>query len=181
MPREKVRAINNIDIPDGIKAFIEFKQRFYPDVINLPEPTDGLEGEATYYNVALNKKTRKHVLGLFCHGQPALQFTKLDSDEKIIKYILKQLDAMYDGAATANYKKHIIQNWAKEPFIRGTYSNYFGGSSAAEIMAENLNQQVYFAGEAYAGYDWGYVHTAAISGRERAEEITRLLRRNIKD
>ncbi|MEM7392467.1 MAG: hypothetical protein AAF492_08960, partial [Verrucomicrobiota bacterium] len=73
-----------------------------------------------------------------------------------------ELDNMYDGAATHHYVNHIIQNWSKSPFHRGTYSEF--RNSAPEILGESVDDKLFFAGEAYntsGDGDYAYIHAAA--------------------
>lgn len=79
---------------------------------------------------------------------------------------------MFDGQASQNYVQHVGQNWANEPYIKGAYSDYFGSWAVRSRLAELLDDNVFFAGEAYAQEDnWVYAHTAARSGRQVAEMI----------
>jgi len=60
------------------------------------------------------------------------------------------LDEIFEGKATTHYKKHIIQNWSKEPYIQGAYSYSFDGnkSEIVNMVSHPLMDKVYFAGEA---------------------------------
>jgi len=59
-------------------------------------------------------------LGLFAVGTGAHPYLEL-SDEELIKYILTELDEIFDGQASQNYLKHIFQNWNEEPYVNGAY------------------------------------------------------------
>ncbi len=171
LPQAKQQAMAKAVMTGGMKVFIEFNDRFYPDVVALPVAENGFENEALFYNVALDKGSDKHVLGMFCHGEAARQFTQFNNEADLMAYILDLLDAMFDGQARLHYAQHIVQNWLNEPYIRGTYSDYNADESAAYVMAEAIGNKIFFAGEAYAGDNWGFVHTAARSGRRVAEQI----------
>ncbi|MEO1718521.1 MAG: FAD-dependent oxidoreductase, partial [Planctomycetota bacterium] len=145
--------------------------------IELPGSTNDREGEAIFYNAALDHDTDRNVLGFFCHGASGASFTSIEDDDALIRLLLSQLDSMFSGAATPAYRKHITQDWSREPFIKGTYSDFFGDPNAAHVLAQSLDDRVFFAGEAYAGHDWAYVHVAALSGRDRAREVVDLARR----
>jgi len=147
---ERLRALEQVSVPDGIKAFFEFSQRFYPDILFMTSPLDPDATGQLYYDAAFRKATRRNILGLFCVGAQATQYTDLPNDVAIRDYILAELDAIFDGQASAAYVKHVVQNWSKEPYIRGAYSTEFLGSEAEIIaaLAQPHDRRVFFAGEA---------------------------------
>ena len=168
LPSEKVAAVNNIYIPDGIKAFIEFSERFYPDMILA----DGsfFKRDTLYYDAAFGKDAQTNVLALFSVGEETSKYTNLDSDTATFEKIMSELDEMFDGQATKYYKKHIIQNWSKEPFIRGSYSHY-DNYGDMDVLGAPLNNKVFFAGEALHPTDSSTVHGAGESGYNAVMDI----------
>ena len=102
-------------MPDGIKMFVEFSEDFYPDILL----NNGFEGatEKTYYDIAFKKNSSKNIFGLFSVGEPSSEFTNLFDDNARIEKMIEELDELYDGKASANYVKHLIQNWSAEPYI----------------------------------------------------------------
>lgn len=68
-------------------------------------------------------------------------------------------------------KKHLIVNWSKEPFVRGVYSTrrpHFPSNGP-----QNVDGKIYLAGEAfpYRGQANGWVHSAALSGKQAAVSV----------
>ncbi|MCI5057334.1 MAG: FAD-dependent oxidoreductase [Flavobacteriales bacterium] len=172
LPESKVSVLNKMVIPPGIKVFIKFKERFYPDLLSVGGLliTD-VEEPALYYDAAFKKDSQDNILGLFWVADKAKKLTEL-SDEEIIQEVLKELDEIFEGKATENYMEHIIQNWSKEPFIQGSYSHY--GSEAQDYistLSEPIQEKVYFAGEALNASEWSTVHGAGFSGVEQAKVI----------
>ncbi len=162
LPSEKIAAVNNIGFPDGIKAFIEFSERFYPD---LTFADGGLinGGDTLYYDAGFGKDTNVNVLALFSVSEETGKYTNLESNTATFEKIMSELDEMFDGQATKYYKKHIIQNWSKEPFIRGSYSHY-DNYGDMDTLREPLGNKVFFAGEALHPTDSSTVHGAGESG-----------------
>ena len=169
LPDRKVAAINNIYIPDGIKAFIEFSERFYPD-LTIADGRLLDAGDTIYYDAAFGKAAESHVLALFSVSDNTSAYTNLDSEAAIFDKIMGELDEMFDGQATKYYKKHIIQNWSKEPFIRGSYTHY-NDYSDMDILGEPLDNKVFFAGEALHPTDSSTVHGAGESGFNAVVDI----------
>ncbi len=166
LPTEKKEAINKIFMGDGIKIFIEFKEKFYPDILAFGSILQALNEEEKFvYDAAFRKDSNKHILGLFAINDKAKAYTQLNSEQEIIDKFMAELDEIFKGKATANYVKHIIQNWSKEPFIQGAYSYSFEGSqrSLVETINEPLQNKIYFAGEALSIENQAMVHGACES------------------
>ncbi len=169
-PLEKREALNTIDMPAGLKVFLSFSERFYPDILmeNLSSGT-----EKTFYDAAFGKDTNDAVLGLFTVGEPARRYTDLGSDELIVKEVLNELDTMFDGKASRFLQETVVQNWSAEPYIQGSYSHYGSNfDSTMQILLEPLGNKVYFAGEALnEGGDTSTVHGAAESAYRVLERL----------
>lgn len=171
-PSDKRTALQGVDMPDGIKVFMEFSQRFYPDILydgGLSQALGGGNGEKIYYDAAFRKESDRNVLGLFTVGQPASIYTNQATEEQLMSYILDELDTIFGGKASTNYVKHVVQNWSNEPYIQGSYSHY-DDYSIQEILARPIDNKIYFAGEAYAESD-ATVHGAGLSAFGVVEEI----------
>ena len=170
LPAHKVEAIQQTKIWSGFKAFFEFSSNFYGDgkAFEISPQTDG---EKLYYDATFGQDSNKHILGLFAVGKPAEAYTAL-SESEVKAYILKELDDLYNGQASSCYQKHVVQNWDKEPFIKGGYMTDYANSDTVAILSETVDQKVYFAGGAYtSGNDWVSVHAAARSALARIKAI----------
>ncbi len=173
LPRSKQRAFSGVVMPDGFKLFMRFDERFYPDMVLFDHGYQTPEAEIMFYNVSLDKPTGQNILGLFAHGVVATPYATL-KDNELVRAALDQLDQLYDGAASRAFEGHVLQNWSKSPFHRGTYS-YFHGSRPATLGA-SIDGRVHFAGEAYnrrSDGEWGYMHVAARSAYDAVDEISR--------
>ena len=166
LPTDKKEAINKIFMGDGIKIFIEFKEKFYPDILAFGNIFQALDEEEKFvYDAAFRKDSNKHILGLFAINDKANAYTQLNSEQEIIAKFMAELDEIFDGKATANYVNHIIQNWSKEPYIQGAYSYSFEGKQEDIVATINdpLLDKVYFAGEALSIKNQAMVHGACES------------------
>ena len=164
LPESKIAAINSITMGAGIKVFMEFKEKFYPDILSFSSLiSDDRDGERIYYNAAFRKDAQKNILGLFTVGKNAEQYAQLNTDQEIIDKILAELDEVFDGKASQNYIKHVIQNWSKEPYIRGSYSSDFSNdrTRTMEDLMAPVEKKVYFAGEALSDENQATVHGAS--------------------
>lgn len=176
MPEGKMTAINQVKMGDGIKVFVEFQERFYPDVLVFGDVIQALLNESkTYYDAAFRKDSSRNILGLFAINDGASTFTNLGSDQAIVDMILLELDEIFDGQASSNYVKHIVQNWSQEPYIGGSYSTDFNGNRnrIMSAIAEPIDQKIYFAGEALSDENQGTVHGASQTAYEAVRSILR--------
>ena len=170
----KQDAIDSIQMDAGLKVFIEFKERFYPDIVLFGGLIKALTTDSkAYYDAAFGKDSSRNILGLFAINADASEFTDLGSDQDIVDAVLAELDQLFDGQATKNYVKHVVQNWSKEPFIRGSYSYTFndGVDVTMEQLLVPINDKVYFAGEAMSKYAQATVHGAALTAYEVVEKM----------
>lgn len=166
LPPKQIAAINKEQMPGGLKVFIEFSEKFYPEVL-LPNGLlkGALGGNYMYYDECYGKDSSKNILGLFAVGEPSEKYTSLETDDAIINYILQELDEMFEGKASIHYVKHIIQNWKTEPFIQGSYSAMKGNP---KTMSAPVARKIYFAGEAMNTNG----HTIAVHGASESAYLT---------
>lgn len=185
LPTSKQRALEKTSMPPGFKVAIKFKEKLFLDasydhsmVKSMFWNFWGGGADRLYFDALLGKGIdQKVVIGVYCYGDEyAKDMAQLD-DGKLMQAILTKLDQMYDGKATANYVKHIVQNWTKEPYIRGAFSNpwkaermekEFGKAALGDNKEDNNSCKVFFAGEYVAGYLAPTVHGASLSGRRAA-------------
>lgn len=171
LPSDKINALDNVEMPDGLKVFIEFSERFYPDILLSGGLISALnEDDKIFYDAAFEKDSEKNILGLFTIGSNAAKYVNLSSEQAIIDKIINELDEIFEGKASATYQKHIIQNWSKEPFIQGSYSHY-DDYSAVDILQTPIDNKVFFAGEALGGDSQSTVHGAGESSYFMIEKI----------
>ena len=91
---------------------------------------------------------------------------------EIRETVLAELDEMFDGKATQFYKKHIVQNWSAEPYIKGSYTFSIDDEREnVESVSAPVDGKIYFAGEALSEYASATVQGAGLSGKEVAQTM----------
>lgn len=170
LPVEKSESIKNVVVWGGCKAFIEFKEKFYPAATgfeNIPQE----QGHKLFYDASYGQNTNQHILGVFAVGPVSKSYTDKGGDN-LKRHLLKELDQVFDGKATPNYKRHIFQNWTDEPFIKSAYVHYFESWRNIRKLAKPIDDKIYFAGDAYTdGSEWSSVHAAAKSAKNVVEAL----------
>lgn len=170
LPSWKRKAIRDVRVWEGCKAFIEFSDSFYPALIGFrirPETA----GQKLYYDAAYGQKTSHHVLGLFAVGSATKPYVDLSEQDRI-QFMLQELDELFEGKASKTYKRHLFQNWQKEPTAQGAYVVDHENWRRVQKCGEPVGKRLYFAGDAYTdGSDWSSVHAAARSASRAVQKI----------
>lgn len=163
LPQAKQKEINAVDMVPGLKAWIEFDKRFYPDVVVIMSDTDKL-----YMDAVFRKPSNRNILALFEVSGKAEERVRLTKEE-ILQSMLSELDEMFQGQASAHYVQHYIQNWSNEPYIQGAYS--YNRNYDMNAILEPVDGRIYFCGEYLHKEHQATVHGAALSGRSVAEQV----------
>jgi lysine-specific histone demethylase 1B len=143
LPAEKTAAFSHFGMGPGMKVFLKFSSRFYPQ---------GLYGGAVcaaYQDDSVGKETGDHVLLAFVMGDQAAALHALGSDAAITNALLAELDQIFDGQATASFLASSVHDYTSKPFIKGAYSfSTVGMGNAREVAAQPVGDKLFFAGEA---------------------------------
>jgi len=169
LPTAKVAALDRVYMTAGLKAWIEFDERFYPDWQMTTGLTTFLSADtALYFDAVFGKPSEKNILALFhVGGEEAYDRVALDDDD-IIKGVLDELDKIFDGKATQHFVQSYVLNWSARPYIRGAYS--YNDYDMKELL-KPIDKRVYFCGEYLSYENQATVHGAAISGRNAAKRL----------
>ena len=172
LPRNKRSALKKARVWQGLKVFLEFREKFYPTYTDLHvKPRSS--GHLTYFDAAYGQETTRNILGLFAVGTPAIPYLALKGED-LRDYILDELELIFPGKARAHYVQHISQNWTLDPHIGGAYLDDHQDWKTPAVLSEPLEDKVFFAGDAYtSGDDWGNVHDAALAARRAVKDIVR--------
>ena len=166
LPAERINAIKRIGMDQGAKLFLKFNDRFYEGCIQ-----NGDLG-TKYVDAAYGKESNDNILLTSYFGSKADYFNTL-GESAIIDELLQELDLLFDGKASTSFEDAIIQNWGKEPFIRGAYSYQTAGiGDAREIAAKDIEGKIFFSGEALStSGSYQIIDGAAETGYQQAVKI----------
>ena len=122
----------------------------------------------------------KIYIGWFIGGSPMHH----KSDEELVDISMKQLSLIFNKSNetdidtnTVNPQNNLIAyhitRWKEDIYTKGSYSSIPPGGSFNDmrILAENVNDELFFAGEGTNDVYYGYTHGALISGLRAAREI----------
>jgi len=167
----------------GIKVILEFDNQFYEEFFSLEETEVTDEGECEFWDHSKVKEHTNHsVLAGYFIGEPAHRYTNM-TEQEIVDHVVMRLGSYYGGdIAYHSFVQGGVINWNESPYIRGSYSSrpppqYF---SLPKDESPNVHQKVFFAGEAYPypRDNNGWVHSAAMSGKNAAKHIITIAKKN---
>ncbi|GJN12472.1 hypothetical protein PR202_ga30751 [Eleusine coracana subsp. coracana] len=109
-------------------------------------------------------------------GEAALEFEKVDPVVALHR-VLGILRGIYGpkGVTVPDPIQSVCTRWGSDPLCSGSYSHIRVGSSGADydILAESINERVFFAGEATNRAYPATMHGALLSGLREASKILR--------
>lgn len=170
LPDEKTAAVESVEFLPGIKLFMKFSEKFYPDIISFESPT----GEKVYYDVAYFKEANDHILGLLSTGTSTEEYYALGDEQAIIDNVLAELDNLLGGVASQHYTgEYLLENWGQQVYTLGTWSN--PSDNCPPDLKTPVDDKLFFAGETYdvddSNYLRGSVQGAIKSGYNAATAI----------
>lgn len=117
LPQKKLKALDQIKTWGGCKAFISFKESFYPTVTGFDIDMKD-EGHKLFYDASYGQKTSQNILGVFAVGPCSKKYTSLKKDS-FKEVILEEIANVYEREVKDLYIDHVFQDWTHEPFAQG--------------------------------------------------------------
>ena len=165
--------LQKVDFGRGFKVFMQFKERFYPDILLEGSRMSVMQdtwSSKIFYDAAFGKPTQQNILGLFTVSDNHLPRAIL-SDNELIEDVLTELTKIFGPIVGKTYIDGRVQNWSQEPHILGSYSMTNNSDfDLTEILAP-VKGKVFFAGEALGGDAQSTVHGAAFSAIECVDQL----------
>ena len=158
------KAIDAPVFPSGQKVFMKFSEEFYPSSFQIKADMDSTESEESarfFYSETFGQTSNENIMGVFIYGDLADPYKNL-SDDEIMDDILDTLEEIFPGKARSTFIEGIVQNWNKEDYIYGAYSDYLKKWRKIKVLrSASPGNRIFFAGEAIPvksdkdGYEWG--------------------------
>ena len=182
LPGDKLSAIEKLDMGKVVRVVLRFRRRFWDDI----RPTGGWgrtlsnmsflltddEWFPTWWTTMPHREPQ--ITGwapfqcaerLSDRGSSFVRRRALESLSRILEVSQSELEILLEGS--------FFHDWQSDPFSRGAYSyGKVGADGAQQVLAKNLAETLYFAGEATASPGSnGTVHGAIASGERVCIEI----------
>ena len=170
LPGSKQEAIDRLGMGVLNKVYLKFPEAFWDiDVQTISYLGESLGEWCDLLN--LLPFTGQPVLMAFHGGDKGFELEDL-SDDEIIAGAMQTLRVMF-GDEIPEPEGVLITRWGKDPFSFGAYSHIppFASGDDHDILAEPIDDVLYFAGEATSREYPSTVHGAYLSGLRAAEEM----------
>jgi monoamine oxidase len=178
LPTENSSALTKFGMDASIRVVMEFKKNLWG------ENTGYIWGGAKLpqiLNTGVGRSVFYRTLSFTINGSAASTLSAMTRDQQLTA-ILAELDAVYDGQASAFVRKDLnnnrivaaIKDWSKEEYIKGGYSYPLVSASATDRtnLSKPISNKIYFAGEATdIGGDAGTINGALASAERVTKEI----------
>jgi monoamine oxidase len=176
LPSAKITALSRMEMDACIRLVFEYKANFWGDSSGF------LHGGTTapeYFNTGIGRSMQTRTMTITVAGPKAKELSALG--QAMVPVVLEELDSIFSGKATQNIRKDdqnniitVIQDWTKEPFIKGGASYVkAGGTNQDRIdLASAVSEKLFFAGEATdVSGDAGTINGALLSAERVAQEV----------
>lgn len=173
LPERKLDAIENLEMGVLNKVYLLFPEVFWDEDSELIGYIGNEKGHwAEFYNMYFY--IGEPILLAFNAAEYGREIEEL-SDEEIISDVMLVLEKIY-GEDIPNPNGYLITRWGSDEFSGGSYSYTAAGATGDDfdILAEPLENKLFFAGEATSRNYHGSVHGAFLSGIREAERIDQL-------
>lgn len=174
LPEWKSEAIGYMEMGTVNKVVLTFAKCFWDKELHYIGITPKEKGK---YNYFLNyKKINEHpTLMTFAFGDFAKEMES-HTDEQVLKEVMAHLQAIY-GKDIPQPTDLLRSQWYNDPFCYGSYTAAVKGMNDEEfeLIAENIDGKLFFAGEHTHHTFRGTVHGAYLSGKEVVREVIALL------
>jgi monoamine oxidase len=170
----KINAIKRTNIGNVNKFLLVWKKPFWETNLQYIGYTSETKGKYNYF-LNMRKFTSSNALMTFAFGDYAT-ITESMTENEIIGNIMMNLKSIY-GNSIPNPTDFLRTKWGQNINSFGAYSYSTNGSTSADfdIMANEINNKVFFAGEHTEREYRGTVHGAYLSGIREADKIIDLL------
>ncbi|KAJ1200991.1 hypothetical protein NDU88_004809 [Pleurodeles waltl] len=177
LPEKKVKAINSLGAGVIEKVALQFSHRFWDGKIqgadffgHIPPSSNkrGLFG--VFYD--MDPQCKQAVLMTVVTGD-AVNFIKDMDDKQVIQECMIVLRQLFKEQEVPDPTKYFVTRWSKDPWAQMAYSFVKTGGSgeAYDILAEDVQGKIFFAGEATNRHFPQTVTGAYLSGVREASKI----------
>lgn len=178
IPTEKQKACDRLGAGLIEKIALKFKTPFWRSKIgeadyfgHVPESVKDRGLFSVFYDVS---KGENYILMTVIAGE-AVKVKAEMTDEQLVDKCIETLKKIFKPEGELKPVSYVISNWASEPSTKMAYSFVKVGSSGkdCDILATNMDEKIYFAGEATNRQFPQTVTGAYLSGLREAKNILR--------
>ncbi|XP_056377226.1 lysine-specific histone demethylase 2 isoform X2 [Hyla sarda] len=178
LPEKKIKAINCLGAGIIEKIGLQFPYKFWDSKIygadffgHIPPDPSKRGLFSVFYDM---DPQGKHAFLMSVITGDAVTFIKNMDDKQVVKQCMVVLKEMFKEQDVPSPVKYFVTRWSKDPWAQMAYSFVETGGSgeAYDILAEDIQGKVFFAGEATNRHFPQTVTGAYLSGVREASKIT---------
>jgi hypothetical protein len=190
-PSAKTTALGRIGMDPCMRIILDFKKNFWGEDSGF---TWGSSVVPQLFNAGVSRSQFYRTMSITVCGDRAQALSNLPSEKDIVLAVLKELDKVYAGSASAFIRTELppvvpgeppgeegdmiyfIQDWTKEKYIKGGYSYPMINTTIDDRVAlgEHVGQNLFFAGDATdINGDAGSINGALASAERVSEEVAK--------
>ena len=109
------------------------------------------------------------------------EWMEKSGERATIEFVLAKLRAAAGNRAVPDPTHHIVSAWDQDAWVKGAYSCARpGAADQRTILAQPIDDRIFFAGEATSSNAYASIHGACISGRDAARATVAQLGKTTK-
>ena len=173
LPEKKQDAVKNINLGNVNKVIFKFPYKFWGDDKMFFIERENRSAFSTWFNYEV--MVGEPVIYSIISGDYSREIEK-KTDEYIIEEAMKPLKIVY-GEDIPKPESFLITRCGLEPYILGTYSAPGHNQDDLKLRTELANQienKIFFAGEATSVNEYGFSHAALYTGLREAAKIKKI-------
>ncbi len=164
---DKIRAASNLPLGLADKLFMSLEDA---EAFEIEGRLFGHTDRAETGNYHFRPFGRPMIEAYF--GGPLAHDLEAGGDGAFFDFALDELTGLLGADFARRVKPIHLHRWAADPFARGSYSYAVpGAADERAVLAEPVDDRLYFAGEACSGHDFSTAHGAYLTGIEAADRI----------
>lgn len=171
LPLTKQQAIRRLGMGKVLKYLLHFRTAEL--VHELFHMADGMNESLQTISCWWQSASNHKVLVGYAGGTRHQKIVAMN-DDALLNAVLYDLNRIAGRDIRTQLTGHKLVRWDRNPFVRGGYSNcpVGVGNAEREVLAETVNERLFFAGEATCtSGSYATVHGAIESGQRVASQI----------
>ncbi|ERE77440.1 lysine-specific histone demethylase 1B [Cricetulus griseus] len=175
LSEKKMKAINSLGAGIIEKIALQFPYRFWDgkvqgaDFFGHVPPSASQRG---LFGIYYDMDPQQSVLMSVITGEAVASLRTMD-DKQVLQQCMSVLRELFKEQEIPDPTKYFVTRWSTEPWIQMAYSfvKTFGSGEAYDIIAEEIQRTIFFAGEATNRHFPQTVTGAYLSGVREASKI----------
>ncbi|MBT3604065.1 MAG: NAD(P)-binding protein [Candidatus Latescibacteria bacterium] len=173
LPAEKTGAVSRLEMGTLNKLALKFSDRFWPaEAHRMGVLEDNTDKTFEFWNMTVHNN--EPILVALFRGAHARSLEQM-AEQDVVALAMANLRSMF-GHSIADPTGFAQTKWHSDPFSGGAYVHVPPNAQASDfdLLADPIENRLFFAGEATNDTYWGTVHGAYLSGLREADRIIAL-------